>query len=236
MGVKHINFHILEVEKGQERISEEENIRTFIGLYLWSKTSKMNIQPFQDIKKLLTERNPIVSCVWNHCDPATTAAVQGVSADGSKSNCGRTNKDGVNWLKGDSPGFERYLLLRETPQEVGGCKDCKFFIFCKGQCPGTAIDGDWRNRTADCKTWYALFDRIEYDLVREGSLPISRNIALKSEIESALLQKWAGSKDSSHGDSPHGDSPHGDAHGDSSKSYEGIPGVVLNEPPKFLTT
>ena len=240
MGVRHVNFHILEVEKGRERLTEEENIQTFVGLYLWSKTSKMNIQPFQDIKKLLTERNPIVSCIWNHCDPATTAAVQGVSADGSKSNCGRTNKDGVNWLKGDSPGFERYLLLRETPQEVGGCKDCTYFIFCKGQCPGTAIDGDWRNRTADCKTWYALFKRIEQDIIREGRLPISDS--LKKEIEKSLLHQWAGGHgDSAHGDSPHGDShgdsPHGDAHGDSSKSYEGgIPGVILNEPPKFLTT
>ena len=152
IGVRYVNFHILEVEKGRESIgfTEEENIDVFTRLYLWSKASKMRVEPFVDIKALLTERNPHVSCIWNHCDPATTDAVQGVLADGSRFNCGRTNKDGVNWVKALEASFERYLLLHQTPQAVGGCRGCDFFIFCKGQCPGTAIDGDWRNRTADC--------------------------------------------------------------------------------------
>lgn len=241
-GILHLNLHILEVEKGRERLTDTENIEAFLGLYLWSKTSKMTVSPFWDIRQLLTERNPSVPCVWNSCDPLTTAAVQGIGPDGARSNCGRTNKDGVNWIKADHPGAERYLLLHQTPQDVGGCKDCTFFIFCKGQCPGTAIDGDWRNRTADCKTWYALFERIESDIIREGSIPISRNYPLKEEIERSFLSQWVGDHmDSPHGDSPHGDShgdsPHGDMHGDSSKSFEGgVEGVFLNEPPKFLTS
>lgn len=224
LGVRHINFHILEVEKGRERLTDEENTQAFLGLYLWSKSSKLSIEPFIDIIKLLTEEKPNVSCVWNHCDPLTTAAVQGVGPDGSRSNCGRTNKDGINWLKGDKPGFERYLLLRQTPQEYGGCKDCKFFIFCKGQCPGTAIEGDWRNRTADCKTWYALFERIEQDLIREGKTILSSE--KKDQIERAFVRQWSGN-DTPHGDF-HGDSPHGDAHADSTQTYTGgVPGVWI---------
>ena len=240
-GVRYINLHILEREKNQGNfaLTEKENIQAFLGIYLWSKSSKMIVEPFDDIKRLLTERNPNVSCIWNHCDPVTTAAVQGVSPDGSRSNCGRTNKDGVNWVKGDTPGFERYLLLRQTPQVVGGCAGCKYFIFCKGQWPGTAIDGDWRNRTADCRTWYALFERIEAD--QKGAV---LSPCVRSEIEHKLVTQWSGEQshgDAPHGDSPHGDShgdsPHGDAHADSTEDYgEGIPGVLLDGPPKFLTT
>ncbi len=36
---------------------------------------------------------------------------------------------------------------------------------CKGQCPGTAIDRDWRNRSEHCAVWKALFA----DLSRSGS-------------------------------------------------------------------
>jgi uncharacterized protein len=241
LGVKHVNFHILEREKGRERLAltEQENIQTFLGLYLWSKSSNMTVEPFDDIKRLLTERNPHVSCIWNHCDPATTAAVHGVSPDGTLSNCGRTNKDGVNWVKADTPGFERYLLLRQTPQDVGGCAGCEYFIFCKGQCPGTAIDGDWRNRTVDCRLWYALFERIEAD--QKGKV---LSVETKKEMENNYVSMWSGEQ--SHGDSPHSDSPHGDSHGDSlhgdvhvdsTQTYEGgIPGVFLNEPPKLHTT
>ena len=124
----------------------------------------MMVAPFCDIKALLTQMEPQVTCTWNHCDPLTTNAVQGISPSGDISNCGRTNKDGINWLKGDKPSFERYLALYHTPQEFGGCKGCKYFVFCKGHCPGTAINGDWRNRTANCRLWYSLFSLVESDL------------------------------------------------------------------------
>jgi uncharacterized protein len=242
-GIRYLNLHNLEIEKGMGDVAlnEEDTIWAFLTIYEWSKTSKMRVEPFVDIRALLLEDNPQVSCVWNHCDPATTAAVQGVEPDGTMVNCGRTNKDGVNWVKGDETGYERYLLLRQTPQEVGGCKDCTFFIFCKGQCPGTAIDGDWRNRTRDCKLWYTLFQTIEFDIIGEGKIPISRNIPIKSSLENQLVQTWMGHSDSPHGDIPHGDhhgdAPHGDAHLDSNLNLENaIPGVLLDQPPEFFTS
>jgi uncharacterized protein len=240
-GIRHLNFHILEIECGMESLllSEEENITAFLELYKWSRARNVPSQPFYDIYQLLTQEKPNVSCVWNHCDPATTAAVQGISPDGVMSNCGRTNKDGIDWVKADKPGFERYLLLHQTPQDVGGCKGCTFFVFCKGQCPGTAIDGDWRNRTTDCKLWYTLFQKIEADIAAEGKLPISANCEVKARIEKEYLEIWMGNEQPNHGDSPHGDQhgdshgdrPHGDGHGDSGSK---IPAILLDHDPTQL--
>ena len=220
MGVKHLNLHILEVEQcnlGWNYLTQQENIEAFTAFYEFSKTSSMVILPFSDIRRLLTETAPSVTCVWNHCDPLTTAAVRGVAADGAQSNCGRTNKDGVNWVKSDSPGLERYVVLHQTPQKFGGCRDCRYFLFCKGQCPGTAIDGDWRNRTADCETWYALFSMIETELMEDGQIV---NTSDKEVMRRFEEQMFSSPKDTPHGDA-HGDSPHGDAHGDSDE--RGVP-------------
>jgi uncharacterized protein len=116
--------------------------------------------------------------------------VRGVEGNGQRSNCGRTYKDGVEFVKSASPGFERYLALYQTPQTAGGCKDCRFFMMCKGQCPGTAIDGDWRNRTEHCAVWMALYEDLEAQLVREGRQPLSLS-RRRPELERALLGQWA---------------------------------------------
>jgi uncharacterized protein len=210
-GVQYLNLHELEVECGRDRLalSEDENIRVYLDLYEWSKTTTLHVLPFADIQTLLTTEYPAVMCTWNACDPLTTPAVQGVSPDGAASNCGRTNKDGINWLKGDQPGVERYRALYHTPQACGGCQGCTYFAFCKGQCPGTAIDGDWRNRTVNCRLWYALFERIERDCDPATLLTTD----VKQQLAARIVAD-AGHGDG-HGDSwEHGDRPHGDAHGD----------------------
>ena len=201
IGVQHLNLHILENEACHEGLamSQDKTIDAFVHFYEYAKTSKQSIMPFNDIARLLTQENPQVSCVWNNCDPLTTAAVRGVSADGTSSNCGRTNKDGINWVKADRPGSERYIILSQVPQEHGGCKDCKYLTLCKGQCPGTAIGGDWRNRTADCGLWYHLFTIIERDLGTKV-IPFGWKPGIRPST---------GHGDS-HGDS-HGDAPHGDS-------------------------
>jgi len=221
LGVKHLNLHEMEIDCGQHHLalSETRQIETFLHLYEWSKFSAMQVEPFMDIKKLLTQENPQVMCTWNHCDPLTTAAVQGVSPDGTMSNCGRTNKDGINWVKANTPGRERYISLYGTPQKFGGCKDCQYFVFCKGHCPGTAIDGDWRNRTINCSLWYSLFSRIEKD---------NQENLLTSCQKKALTQKIFVEQGQSN---QHGDRPHGDEHGDHTDYPKGIPAVILERSP-----
>ena len=81
------------------------------------------------------------------------------------------------------------MALYLTPQEAGGCGGCRFFLMCKGQCPGTAIDGDWRNRTERCETWKRLFETIEAELVASGKSPISLSDA-RGAIEAAMFHAW----------------------------------------------
>jgi uncharacterized protein len=221
LGIRHLNLHEMEIDCGRDglALSEERQIETYLELYEWSKTSKLSVLPFADIKKLLTQYEPSVTCVWNHCDPQTTAAVQGVSPSGQMSNCGRTNKDGVNWVKADVSGLERYIALYHTPQEVGGCKDCRYFAFCKGHCPGTAIDGDWRNRTVNCRLWYSLFETIERDQPQ-----LLSECAKRTKIANLLSAVHPVN-------SGHGDIPHGDHHGD--HTDYGIPATVLTERPEW---
>src|SRR5262249_40591831 len=130
------------------------------------------------------------SCVWNACDPYTTASVRGVEGHGQRSNCGRTNKDGIDFLKSASEGFERYVVLYQTPQEAGGCKDCRFFLMCKGQCPGTAIDFDWRNKTEHCGIWMRLYELLEQEMLSAGEHPLSTAPDRKT-VEAAVVTAWS---------------------------------------------
>ena len=116
--------------------------------------------------------------------------MQGVEGNGQRSNCGRTNKDGVDFVKADEPGFERYVALYHTPQAHGGCNGCRYFLVCKGQCPGTAIDGDWRNRTEHCELWKHLYCELETALLAEGEIPLSLR-AEREVIEAAILLCWS---------------------------------------------
>src|SRR5687767_16009133 len=119
--------------------------------------------------KLLQDEKASVTCVWNACDPYTTSAVRGVDGDGSLTNCGRTFKDGIPYRKASTVGRERQLVLHNTPQELGGCKGCRFFFACKGYCPGTALGGDWRKRTEHCRVLYSLFERFEEEIKTKRS-------------------------------------------------------------------
>jgi uncharacterized protein len=60
---------------------------------------------------------------------------------------------------------------------------------CKGQCPGTAIDGDWRNRTENCELWKGLFRHLEGVLLEEGRVPLSSSPE-RRDVEAAFLDLW----------------------------------------------
>ena len=60
---------------------------------------------------------------------------------------------------------------------------------CKGQCPGTAIDGDWRNRTEHCEVWKAVYGHLEAELLAEGMQPLSLSPQRK-DIEQSLMAGW----------------------------------------------
>lgn len=195
LGIKGVRLHVLEAENEFIRLkyslSPQENITVFSTLLsLESELKNIKFIVFKDMRNLMLGEDSLCTCVWNACDPYTTRAVRGVEGNGQRSNCGRTNKEGIDFVKSSYAGYERYIALYNTPQEFGGCKSCRFFLVCKGQCPGTAIDGDWRNRTEYCEVWKKLFINLEYQLLNEGKIPISVH-SLRTDLEKAFISNWS---------------------------------------------
>jgi uncharacterized protein len=207
IGITSFNLHDLEVDDAETAknlvLSNEDNLKCFIAIYDAFQNFTLHINPFSDIRKLLTQPDTTVNCTWQACDVLTTSAVHGVMPDGELANCGRATKDGVNWVKNkDKHQMERYKALYQTPQEFGGCQGCQYFYACKGQCPGTAIDGDWRNKTAACDFWFGLISYINTDLMRKNirTLDISQ---MKRLAEDFIAVKEEGNEE--HLDTPHVD-------------------------------
>lgn len=233
-GLQSVRLHVLEVDNvdvGKDLcLTWKENVDLLLSMAKFETILAKNpatrgsikFDIFTDIDKLLrpVEKGkpaPDVTCVWSPCDPLTTSAVMGVDGQGNRSNCGRTNKDGIMWVKAEQSGRERQFALYNTPQESGGCQGCRFFIQCKGQCPGTAIDGDWRNRTRDCQTWIALFEHEERAMLDKSIIPLSL-APNRADREKRYLDSLWNNQDTS--SQPHGDhwddsgAQHGDDHGD----------------------
>ncbi|MCB9766393.1 MAG: radical SAM protein [Alphaproteobacteria bacterium] len=193
-GILGARLHLLEVdspEVGEKyRLTAAENVAVLEAFEALDGEVRMGLDVFSDMKRMMEGRDDKASCVWRACDPYTTAAVRSVEGSGQMSNCGRTNKDGVDFVKGDRPGYERYLALYHTPQQHGGCKDCRFFLVCKGYCPGTSLDGDWRNRTEHCDTWKSLYGTLERRMQKEGRHPLTLS-GLRPDLERRMLEAWA---------------------------------------------
>jgi uncharacterized protein len=195
IGINRARLHVLEVDHlgvGKRwAMSDMENAAAFNHFYDLERARlpRLRFDLFEEMRRLLLGDDHETGCVWHACDPYTTEAVSGIEGFGERSNCGRTNKLGIDFVKADVPGFERSWALWHTPQQAGGCAGCRFFAMCKGQCPGTAIDGDWRNRSAQCPLWTALFERIEAGLLADGHVPLSVD-ARRPALERALLNAW----------------------------------------------
>ncbi len=198
IGVRRVRLHVLESENALIRsrygLTTAENIAALLGfLRLEPRLKQLRFALFGDMRNMLLGRDEDASCVWRACDPYTTAAVTAVGSTGERTNCGRTNKDGIDYVKADIVGFERYLALYLTPQAAGGCQDCRFFLFCKGQCPGTSLAGDWRNRSEHCEVWKALYETLETELQEAGKQPLSQS-PRREEIEQSFLSIWSGGR------------------------------------------
>lgn len=195
LGISSIRLHLQQMDyKSVEEtigVSAEEAIEFALDIWQFQATELKNIvfDMFDDVSKNLNGGDGTTSCIFNVCDVFTTDSVQGVDGQGNKTNCGRVSKEGVDWLKTDDRGWERYVMLYNTPQEYNGCKDCRFFLPCKANCPGTVIDGDFRNRTVECLHWKVLFSLYEKVMVQNGETPISLHPKRK-EIEKLTVEMW----------------------------------------------
>ncbi len=194
IGIKNVRLHLLEVDHASVRdgyaLSARENVEALLAFAeVQNSLPGMHFDLFDEMEALLEGRDQQVGCTWRACDPYTTEAVQGVEGNGQSSNCGRTNKEGIGFIKSKTAGYERYLALYRTPQADKGCRGCRFFLMCKGQCPGTAIDGDWRNRTEHCEEWMRLFIMLERRMILAGKVPLTIQ-PVRLEIEERLTQAW----------------------------------------------
>lgn len=243
LGACGVRLHLLEAETEAIRqkytLSTEESIEALLSFArLEEELTNFNFDLFKDMRHMLLGEDNAVTCLWNACDPYTTRAVRGIEGNGQITKCGRTGKEGFDFVRADVEGFERYLALYYTPQEYGGCRECRFFLMCKGECPGMAIDYDWRNRSAYCQVWFGLYQFFENRLVEQGLSPLSLRPE-RQQVEALILESWAAgrfmslntalkrlesgqaaggptSPGNGHGDAPHGDhtDSHGRAHGD----------------------
>ena len=192
LGVGSVRLHLLEVDDEALRpmaLTAAENAAALDAVAAAAPSfARLTVDVLHDVAELMTGR-PSPSCTWHGCDPYSTPAVRGVEGDGSPSNCGRTNKDGVNYLKAERVGFERYVTLARTPMADGGCQGCRFFLLCRGQCPGTATGGDWRNRSEHCAVWLSRFEAAERDLLSRGGVPVSLD-PRRAQAEQRLVAAW----------------------------------------------
>ncbi len=195
LGVTQVRLHVLEVDDEMQRsemaLTEDETVNVMKHLMRFERErmKTLHFDVFNEMRRLMRGIDSNTGCVWNACDPYTTKAVRGIEGDGRRSNCGRTNKDGIDFIKADSEGFERYIALYQTPQCYEGCQGCPYFLMCKGQCPGSATGGDWRNRSEYCAVWKELFSEIEHEMELSGELPLTKH-PQREALEHMFLQAW----------------------------------------------
>lgn len=194
MGLQNARLHILdhndEAKRQRFGLTLEENLEAFAHFYhLQQEMQNIHFDIFDDMEYTLRGKDSETTCSFMGCDPYTNRAVISVEGDGSITHCGRVNKEGINFLKAETEGFERYISLFLTPKSEGGCGGCRFFLFCKGQCPGTSAQGDWRNKSEYCAVWNMLFEKIENRMVQQGETPLSL-APEREELENRMLFAW----------------------------------------------
>lgn len=201
-GLYGVGLHLLQHERRADSLALTpfENLEALLRIRAHEvhELKRLKFDLFRDILALLRGEDTWewrdgspggVGCVWNACDPMTTPAVEGVEPDGARSLCPRVHDSPVEWTPGPRGAVVRQLVLRATPQEQGGCQGCRQLITCKGHCPGTAIDGDWRKRSRDCPTWKGLLEHFEEVLLMAGEKPVTLRDD-RDAIEARMAEWW----------------------------------------------
>lgn len=194
LGLKRVRFHPLEAS-GEVAAKWQLTIEEMLGFYndlqnLEPDLPGMEFEIFKQQRAMLLGDDGDTTCIWKACDPWATRSVDGIDPVGTLVNCGRSNLDGVEWLKTEPVSYIRQLLLYETPWAAGGCQGCRFFLMCKGYCPGTAIDEDWRNRSGLCELIRHMLAQEEDRLIDSGKVPLSQ-AGDRVAIETKLLEHYA---------------------------------------------
>jgi uncharacterized protein len=165
IGINSGNIHMLEVDSdivsSLYKLTPEQNTEAFLTLAkFFSENRDLKYSPFWEMNEAV-KGHDMIGCTFRACDTFNTQSVHGIEGNGEISNCGMVNKEGIEWNKASDRQHIRNILLSQIPPENGGCKGCPYFTLCTGYCPGSSIDGDWRNKTIHCSTLKALFGYYE---------------------------------------------------------------------------
>lgn len=111
----------------------------------------------------------IDSCKHGTCDPRGTNYAKTISGNGEFSGCGRMWSqlgDGNPLMEGPSNDDRygsyslRYEMLRNTPQDAGGCRGCPYWDACHGGCPANGMADDYRKKTVWCTALKMFFNHV----------------------------------------------------------------------------
>jgi uncharacterized protein len=210
-----------DCELDEKRLKE-----VYLDLANFCLTHNLRWSPFVDLVKGLQGKSRV--CVFMGCDPFHTPSATVIVGDGSVTNCMRTNEKEII-LRHPAKFNTRDEILSQTPQEFGGCMECRYWEACHGGCPTQAINNDWRNRTTLCPVFKTLFQFYEKVLGFVG-------ISLTSSARKCVGESRNAQPKGSHGDSSHGDWPnHGDSNHIDNNQQIPPPGLAASRPPSQFT-
>jgi len=135
----------------------ESLVAVYKDLTLFCMEHGLTWSPMSDLARKVAGCGAV--CVFQGCDIYHTDSATVVLGDGSVTNCMRTSNEDI-LLRHPAKYNTRDEILQEIPQENGGCRGCTYWSYCRGGCPSTAIDDDWRNRTYLCELWSGIIEVI----------------------------------------------------------------------------
>lgn len=161
-------------------LTSEEALTAFNALKKLRDGEDFIIDLFSDLNSLLSGDDNHISCGFKGCNIFNSQLT--LNSQGERIPCHKCKK-----YKKESPlkGYDRYLWLYRTPQCQGGCKGCRFFLLCKGFCPGTAMNQEWMQRSVHCHILYPLFENAEKD----HKYPLSTH-PFRTIIEERMAGYW----------------------------------------------
>ena len=169
--INHMRFTACTIYNPDNKAAEISPIKLF-GIYsaIFSsgvENDGMSVAPINEFVDGMMGHIGNMSCSSKDCDPWRSTAEITAMGNGELGSCLHAggSLDGLQIQRGDISSHERSDVLKQIPQESGGCSDCKFWHMCKGGCPGQAINNDWRNKTRFCLGLKMTFNHI-YDKLK----------------------------------------------------------------------
>lgn len=160
IGITGGRFNLIDDGPGNT-FSYEEAIQFYkrVAEYLFEHP-RMRFSPIrQMIDNLLGYK--VAPCNFGICNMDATPSCKVLHGDGQMGNCLHAARfSGEVPERDEDSDFDvrREKNLKNTPQEEGGCKGCRYFEICHGGCPALAPEDPVGRRTNDCPIYYELYE------------------------------------------------------------------------------